>query len=107
MSFRPGYAWDIVHPLHETYAWDESPLRYLHLCFLRRSSLDADENPRLSLAETGLYRRGAIASVVRVARRSRVSPRLREMQSRGSNWKLEKYRRGPAVEKDVSSFLVA
>ena len=55
IRFKDGFDWKSIDPLHERYAWDDSPLRYLHLCFLRRSSLDPEtpEEPRLTLSESG------------------------------------------------------
>jgi glycosyltransferase involved in cell wall biosynthesis len=104
--FRPGFAWDTIDVLPDRFGWDDSPLRYLHTCFLRRSSLDpeATTTPRLSLGELGTYRRGALGGLVRLVRGSPVDPKVREIHARGSTWKLEKYRRGPLVEKDVGVF---
>jgi glycosyltransferase involved in cell wall biosynthesis len=108
MSFRPGYGWELVEPLYEDVSWDESPLRCLHVCFLRRSSLESNGgDARLSLAETGMYRRGVGGWLRRAVRRDYVDAQQREIQARGSSWKLEKYRRGPVVEKDVTAFFVA
>ena len=105
-EFRDGYGWDAVKPLADLMSWDESPLRYLHVCFLPRSSEDgSDERVRRSLGETGLYDRSVRGSLTRTARGRRLDPLVVEIQARGSNWKLEKYRRGPLVTKDVSSFL--
>jgi hypothetical protein len=105
--FRPRYDWSSVAPLHDRYSWDESPLRYLHTCFLRRSSLEvAGSEPRPTLSETGIHRRGLIGNAVRRVRRPRIKRRTRELHDRGAGWKTEMYGRGPLVEKDVGSFLV-
>jgi glycosyl transferase family 2 len=105
MAFRQAYAWDVVEPLHEELSWDESPLRCLHVCFLRRSSLESNGGGvRLSLAETGMYRRGVGGWLRRAVRRDHVDEQQLALQARGSSWKLEKYRRGPVVEKDVTAF---
>jgi glycosyltransferase involved in cell wall biosynthesis len=105
-TFRPGHDWYSVDPLFERYSFDDSPLRYLHLCFLRRSSADAEivEHPRLTLSESGAHRRGLAGTLERAVRRPIVSASIQEVHRRGSTWKLEKYARGPLVEKDVAPF---
>jgi hypothetical protein len=109
VDFRPGFGWDAVIALQDRFPWEESPFRFLHACFLRRSSLDPPEpaEPRRSLSESGLFRRGGLGTLVRAVRPPRLDPLVREIQARGSSWKLEKYRRGPLVEKDVSAFLAS
>ena len=104
IAFRPGYSWPSVEALHEQVPWDEAFLRCLHVCFLPRSSQDRNGDVRLSLAETGMYRRGAVGTLVRTVRRPRLDPLQVEIQGRASSWKLEKYRRGPLVEKDAAPF---
>jgi hypothetical protein len=99
-----------VQPLYERFQWEESPLRCLHTCFLRRSSLDADPDlMRPNLGELGAYRRGALGTaervVRRVARRPAGDPRQVAMRQTGSGWKQEKYRRGELVTLDASPFL--
>jgi hypothetical protein len=105
-SFREGYDWASVDPLYERYSFEDSPLRYLHLCFLRRSSEDAEvvEQPRLTLSESGVHRRGLVGTLERVVRRPHVSAPIDEVRAKGATWKLEKYRRGPLVEQDASAF---
>ncbi len=109
IRFKDGYDWKAIEPVHERYGWDDSPLRYLHVCFLRRSSLDPEtpEEPRLTLSESGAHRRGVVGMLTRAVRRPHVSPQIEVVRSRGSSWKLEKYRRGSLVEKDASPFLGA
>ena len=107
--FRVGYEWKSVEPLYEHFGWDESRLRCLHACFLRRSSLDADDAVRHNLGELGAYRRGALGTaervVRRVARRPSGDPRQVAMRVAGSGWKQEKYRRGEIVTVDASPFV--
>jgi hypothetical protein len=109
--FRPGYEWGLVDLLYERVDWDNSPLRCLHTCFVRRSSLDHGSTTRPNLGELGLYRRGLLGRAERLARRltkrPAADPRLMEMRTAGSSWKLEKYRRGELVTIDVSSFFSA
>lgn len=106
VQFLDGYAWDSVDPLYGRHTFDDSPLRYLHVCFLRRSSVDPEGGgARYSLGELGTYRRGFIGSLVRLVRPPAVDPKLREIHARGATWKDEKYRRGDLVEKDATAFL--
>lgn len=107
-DFRPGYGWQSVSALQDRFSWDDSPLRYLHVCFLRRSSLESEDSPlRRTLTETGYHRRGILGAAIRLARRPRIDESIRAIHARGSDWKTEKYRRGPLVEKDVSPFFPA
>jgi hypothetical protein len=109
--FRDGFDWKSVDSLFERFDWETSPLRCLHVCFLRRSSLDESDALRHNLGELGTYRRDALGTVVRLARRvvhrPAGDPRLVAMRARGSAWKEEKYRRGDAVMVDASPFLAA
>ncbi len=108
VRFRPGYGWDSVEALQERYGWEESPFRFVHMCFLRRSSLDPVDpsEPRRSLSESGHFRRGVLGSLARTVRRPQLHPLVEEIQARGSNWKLEKYRRGACVTVDALPFVV-
>jgi hypothetical protein len=107
--FRPGYDWRVVEPLYERFDWDESPLRCLHACFLRRSSTDDGSFPRGNLGELGTYRRSPLGAVERGLRRlvnrPAGDPRQVAMRAGGSSWKNEKYRRGELVTVDASPFL--
>ena len=82
--FRPGFDASQKRLLMNEISWDESPLRCLHMCFCRRSSLDDGSAPRPNIAE--LYHRGGWLT------------RLRAAIFRGnSSWKQERYRRGPVT----------
>jgi hypothetical protein len=101
--FRPGYDEGSVDNIGERLSWEETPLRCLHGCFLRRSSLDPEppDTPsgRPILEETGLQDRGW---------RGRLKRRLRSRPQPGvSSWKAEKYMRGDLVTVDASPFLRA
>ena len=104
--FRAGYDWQRVDDLTETATWDDDPLRLLHVCFLRRSSLDGSQwaQGRANLNEEGTYRRGLAGRLRRVVRRPGLDPRVREARREGRNWKQDKYRRGPRVEVDALPF---
>jgi len=110
-AFRQGYDWQTLDPLYERFAWDVSPLRCLHTCFLRRSSLDGENVLRHNLGELGAYRRGALGTaervVRRVARRPAGDPRQVVLRESGSGWKQEKYRRGELETVDCTPFFSA
>ena len=46
ISFRPGFDEGSVDNIGERLSWDETPLRCLHLCFVRRSTADPDDPVR-------------------------------------------------------------
>jgi hypothetical protein len=106
IRFRRGFDLDSWRHLGMEFAWDGSPFRDLHTCFLRRSSADPDVVPltgRPNLAETGAFRRDLLGPLERLARRL-----LGRGPSHGleaSDWKAEKYRRGERVTVDASSFM--
>jgi glycosyltransferase involved in cell wall biosynthesis len=97
IAFRLGYDRETIGFLGDRHAWEESALRCLHVCFLRRSSVDAPDvagHGRLSPIELGGKRRSRLTSLVE---------RLRQPES-SSPWKDEKYRQGELVTKDATPF---
>jgi Glycosyl transferase family 2 len=101
--FRPGYDERSVDNIGERLSWDETPLRCLHACFLRRSTTDEESSGaptgRPILEETTLHDRtwkGALKRALRGRRPPSVSA-----------WKSEKYMRGDLVTVDASPFLAA
>ena len=105
--FREGFAWDPALDLAATTTWESDPLRCLHLCFLRRSSLESpgDAGARKNLTETHAFRRGAVATLARRLRPRRLSPAAAKVAEKGTTWKHEWYTRGPRVEVDAWPFL--
>jgi len=105
--FRPGYHWESRRDLATVTTWDDDPLRCLHLCFLRRSSLDPEDvgGGRKSLAETGAYEAGLRGRLGRLLRRRRPAPHILELERQGKNWKQEWYARGERVTLDATPFL--
>jgi Glycosyl transferase family 2 len=101
IAFRKGYDERAVENIGERLSWDESPLRCLHVCFLRRST--ADPNPsgvplaRPILEETTMHDRSWRGGLKRRLR-------LRSTPA-DSPWKREKYMRGELVTVDASPFL--
>jgi hypothetical protein len=105
-TFRDGFDWESMRYLSDETGWDADPLRLLHVCFLRRSSRDHLDPPggRLSMWETGGFRRGIRGLPQRLRFRRFMDPRIREYRSQGRNWKQEWYRRGERVTVDASPF---
>lgn len=106
IRFRRGFDLDSWRHLGMELGWDGSPFRDLHVCFLRRSSVDPDVVPptgRPNLAETGAFRRDLLGPLERLARL--VLGRGRAPAREASEWKAEKYRRGERVIVDASPFL--
>ena len=95
--FKPGYDESSVENISERLSWEETPLRCLHVCFVRRSSLDAEPELRPILMESGLHDRSW-----RGALRRRLLGRRPPQESA---WKREKYMRGDLVSVDASPFL--
>ena len=101
-AFREGYGWEVRRDLADTTTWDDDPLRLLHVCFLRRSSADAERDwaLRYSVNETLTCRRDLVGAVMR---RLRGTPAKRDP----TNWKDTWYRMGDRVTVDASPFLAA
>jgi hypothetical protein len=97
--FRPGYDERAVDNIGERLSWDETPLRCLHMCFLRRSSADAGATVRPILEETTMQDRSWRGGLKRALRRRRVPDT--------SAWKREKYMRGDLVTVDATPFVAA
>jgi hypothetical protein len=98
--FRGGYDERAVDNIGERSSWDETPLRCLHACFLRRSSSEqprsGDPHARPILEETQLQDRSWRGDLKRRLRRRRPPDE--------SAWKREKYMRGDLVSVDASPF---
>ncbi len=88
VDFKEGWHYGLKYPYMETVAWDAAHLRCLHLCFLRRSSLDPEVKEN--------YSRPNIVDIKQTAGDDLPS---------ASAWKNEQYRRGEICTHDVSVFL--
>ena len=94
--FNPGYAEESILRLHETTPWQESNLRCLHMVFQPRSSLDlANRRVRFNIAE-----QNNLGPIRRLHYRLRQALGL----APDSQYKLDKYRRGPEVEWALAPF---
>ena len=100
IAFRDGCDESAVDNIGERMRWEETPLRCLHACFLRRSTQEPQYTGapagRPILEETGMQDRSV---------RGRVKRRLRRHAApQVSSWKNEKYMRGDLVTVDASPF---
>jgi hypothetical protein len=107
--FRPGFGWKPWGDIAARESWETDPLRCVHTCFLRRSSLEGDEEVghRRNLDETRAFRRGWLGRADRALRPPRLSPGAAKVAEKGTTWKWDWYTRGDRVEVDASPFLGA
>jgi hypothetical protein len=95
LRFKPGCEPRKLE-LGRTAAWDESPLRCLHVCFLRRSSRERRGGARVNIPDRNAPRRLP----------KRIWFRLRIAAGVGrSEWKQTHYRTGELVDVDAAPFL--
>jgi hypothetical protein len=98
-AFRTGYHERAVDNIGERLSWEETPLRCLHACFLRRSSAEpepSEPSGRPILEETLMQDRTWRGALKRRLRGRRPPAE--------SAWKREKYMRGPLTTVDASPF---
>jgi glycosyltransferase involved in cell wall biosynthesis len=98
IKFKPGYDGSLRLNLHEKVSWDEAKFRCLHLCFMARSSLDAGQSvARPNVSES--LRSGPLlwAKKAFYALAGRSMP---------SDWKRQKYARGPLTTVDARAFFL-
>lgn len=96
ITFRPGFSAEMKHLLHETAPWEASPLRCLHLCFLRRSSAEPEgASVRDNIME--LREARGFSRIWRWARRGLG-------RAASTSWKHDRYRRGALTEVDTEPF---
>lgn len=90
IRFCEGFDESLRLNLHESASWDDADFRCLHLCFLRRSSRDAESGtPRKNIMDRHAWSLGKLLAKLRG----------------GTDWKAEKYARGPLVSKPIDCFL--
>ena len=105
--FRPGFGLSPWGDLAASTTWETDPLRCLHTCFVRRSSLERvdDVGNRRNLDETRAFRRGWLGRAVRTIRRPELSPGAAKVAAKGTTWKRDWYTRGERIEIDAAPFL--
>ncbi len=95
IRFKDGFDASLRCALHETVGWDGADFRCLHLCFVRRSSLDSeDAGTRANIMDRHAWSFGKLWA------------RLRERLggAKAKDWKQEKYCRGDVVSRGVGEF---
>lgn len=100
ICFRNKYDKSLRLDLHQQHSWEESLFRCLHLCFIKRSSLDKAQENQLVIRQniSDISSRGLIDRVKYYF--------LKIIKIRqDSSWKTERYMRGSLVEKSVATFL--
>lgn len=102
VSFRPGYHIGLRHYLHQEMDWEHSYFRYIHASFLKRSSMETNLIFKTRLNPDEVLR---ITSQKSLINKLITTFQVRFSQLIKRDWKNQKYRRGPVVEKDVSVFL--
>lgn len=99
IDFKNGYGRDLRFDLFRKSTWEDALFRCLHMCFLRRSSLEPTDAAQLcarkNIAELELEKlpRKMLTNIRKIMRIPETS-----------TLKREKYMRGDLVEKDVASF---
>jgi hypothetical protein len=104
--FLDGFSWESMRVLSDTTTWETDPLRLLHTCFVRRSSLDPGDGAasRDNLDESGLFDRSWVGGLRRRLRPYRADPKIAAMRHRGLDWKQTMYRKGEELTIDASAF---
>jgi Glycosyl transferase family 2 len=105
VAFREGYQWESRRNLADETTWEADPLRCLHLCFLRRSSLDIAGTPRKNLDESREFDRSLVGRLKRLVRKPARATYIVELERQGKDWKREWYARGDRVRVDVRPFV--
>lgn len=95
--FKDGYNEYSNKYIYYDCTWDNSPFRVLHMCFVKRSSLDKTDGARFHIVD--LYASGLFKGVLRrIIRYLGLTPH--------SSYKNEKYRKGGCVTRNVASFFL-
>lgn len=98
IRFREGYSEDLRLNLNSQTSWEDSIFRCLHMCFLRRSSLDAQ-----GLSGNKCAKRNP-DELSKYEKKNILAKLIYRSFMKESRWKREKYARGPLVEKDIVNF---
>jgi hypothetical protein len=92
--FHPGFEASLRLELYKTTTWEAATFRCLHACFLPRSSREPASN----------VARENVSESLQPARRLRQLVARLFGRSRGSDYKRDKYMRGPLVSVDATPF---
>lgn len=96
IKFKPGYNATMRLNLHENVSWEQARFRCLHLCFMARSSLDQGKSSARRNVSESLHSGPTLWWKKLKA--------MFKRQPLQSEWKLEKYARGPRTTLDVTPF---
>ncbi|MFN8384180.1 MAG: glycosyltransferase family 2 protein [Anaerolineales bacterium] len=101
--FKDGYHLGLRRYLHKELDWDSSYFRYVHTSFLPRSSMDKGTflNTRLNADELE-----KINSQKNIIRKLYQAIKAQTAHFMRQDWKNQKYRQGPLVEKQISTFFL-
>jgi len=97
LVFKKGYDISLVYKISDYYEWDSSHFRALHLCFLKRTSLN---NKYKNLARLSPQEASYFFPMVR----NFISNLSKKRITFASAYKLRKYKQGKLVVKDIQSF---
>lgn len=101
IRFKEGFNSKLRRYLHLEQSWDGAYFRCLHMPFMKRSSQQRIRLARTRLNPDEMNRIGFERNVpMRIFR----TLQIYMMQFFSADWKNQKYRRGPLVEKDVLDF---
>lgn len=100
IHFKNGYNKSLRLDLHKQNSWEKSVFRCLHLCFVKRSSLDKTRGDHL-------VTRKNISDISTETILSRLKSLIMHFFriEQDSPWKRERYMRGTIMEKSAESFL--
>jgi len=95
VEFQPGFHDLLRRNLHQEMSWEDSPFRCLHLCFIPRSSQErAGGLPRKNIMDRHAWSLKKLGAKL-----------LGLISGQGaSDWKEQRYGRGPIVEKSLEPF---
>lgn len=100
IDFKRGFQTMQRFELYKEMDWEESDFRCLHLCFLRRSSLESESQGHVARKNiSDINSEGVLKKTLSFVKR------LFGKNDFKPQWKHEKYCRGKLVTKNISSFL--
>lgn len=99
IQFNSGFDKSLRLEMHKKHSWEDSEFRCLHLCFIRRSSLEKKQQDEIHVRKNISDKRSE--GIVR-----RIKNKIGGLLgvSSSSEWKKEKYMRGKLVKKDIKVF---
>jgi len=101
MVFKQGFSRSLRYDMYKEISWENSCLRCLHLCFLKRSKHDITQ-------KNGTFIRKNISDKNSEKFYKKLFGKLNSLFGKVediSEWKQEKYMRGPLVRKEIDAFL--